>query len=156
MGDYSDWVRRGRNFREGREPEYFEDTHDSSGNYVEPQNDEDMPKYSSRGGERPAQQRSPLPDKSQYIAPRFYQNVVVQEPRNVSDVQDLIDYLRRREPAIINLNNNEDRAMAQRILDYLSGAEYALGGTVHEIAENIYILAPEGVEITVPYEPYEI
>ena len=154
MSDYGDWLRRGRNYREGKEPEFFEDTHDVDDVFTEPKSEESKPIYSSRSGDKPTP-ASPLPDKTQYIAPRFYQNVVVQDPRTITDVQNLIDYLRRREPAIINLNNLEDRVMAQRILDYLSGAEYALGGTVHAIAEDIFILAPEGVEITIPYEPYE-
>ncbi|MCI8612974.1 MAG: cell division protein SepF [Clostridia bacterium] len=153
MGQYDDWLRKGRNFREGEEPEYFEDAHDNEGRYLKPEERMSQPRYSSRpDGKTFSSQAAPLPDTKQYIAPRFYQNVVVYEPRTPEDVQILIDYLRRREPAIINLDNLEDEVVAQRILDYLSGAEYALGGSVHPIAGNIFLLTPEGVEITVPYD----
>ncbi len=148
MGQYDDFLRRGKNYRDGQEPEYFEDSHDTDGRYVEP--DEQI-KYSSRPGDKLTFAKpSPLPNKNQYISPRLYQNVVVYEPRTPEDVQILIDYLRRREPAIVNLDNLEDEVIAQRILDYLSGAEYALGGSIHPIAGNIFLLTPEGVEITVP------
>lgn len=222
MDRYDDWLRNGRNYRDGEEPEFFEDTHDESGRYVAPdmrrpapetgrrvapegrrsfqsgdgfsreseprrgfsqepdsrrsyerdyarepesgrgyaQNgdvrrgeNDTQPHYTTRNGEKSVYQGpSPLPDKSGYIAPRFYQNVVVYEPRMPEDVQMLIDYLKRREPAIINLNDLEDVVVAQRILDFLSGAEYALGGSVHLIADNIFLFTPEGVEITVPYD----
>ena len=51
----------------------------------------------------------------------------------------------------VNLDNVEPAA-AQRILDFVSGAIYALSGSVHRIAGNIFLLSPEGVGITVPYE----
>ena len=75
-----------------------------------------------------------------------YSNVVVYEPRTPEEVQTLIDYLTRREPAIINLDNI-DVEISQRVLDFVSGAIYALGGTVHRVSGNIFLLSPEGVEI---------
>ncbi len=107
---------------------YFEDTHGSGGD----------------GSFLP-------PSSKDKIVPREYQNVLVYEPKVYSDVQTLIDYLKRKEPAIINLNGLED-ARAQRILDFTSGAIYALNGSVLRIAGNIFLLSPEGVGVTVPHE----
>lgn len=87
------------------------------------------------------------------MPPRLYQNVVVYSPTTPEDVQTLIDYLKRREPAVVNLDGVGDPTIAQRILDFISGAIYALNGSVHRISSNIFLLSPEGVEITVPYEP---
>ena len=85
------------------------------------------------------------------MATPYFPNVVVYEPRSPEDVQLLIDYLKQREPAVVNLDNVEPSA-AQRILDFVSGATYALSGSVHRISGNIFLLSPEGVGITVPYE----
>lgn len=89
----------------------------------------------------------PLPDQSQYISPRMYQNIVMYKPRTTADVEKLIGYLRRLEPAIIDLNPMADSPDAQRILDFTSGATFALNGRIIEITENIYMVVPEGVDV---------
>lgn len=91
------------------------------------------------------------PSSKQKVAPRDYQNVLVYEPTNYNDVQTLIDYLKRKEPAIINLDGVEP-ATAQRVLDFTSGAIYALNGSVLRISGNIFLLSPEGVGVTIPHE----
>jgi len=53
-------------------------------------------------------------------------------------------------------------AVAQRILDFISGAVYALGGDVKKVARNIFVVAPYNVSIatnaeqkpTYAYEEY--
>lgn len=155
MGQFSDWLRRGKNYREGEEVEYYEDTHDDKGGYVDSQRRSaaGAPLYSENVA--PRQGGMPLPNSKQFVSPRLYQNVVVYEPRTPEDVQTLIDFLKRREPAIVNLDSVTDTVIAQRILDFTSGAIYALNGSVHRISSNIFLLSPEGVEITVPYEPQQ-
>ncbi len=137
MGNWNDWLngRSPRNFdpKKDKQPEFYEDTH-VNGVYA----------GSGAGG-------SELPGPLQNVVPRQYQNVVVYDPKTPEDVQRLIDYLKRREPAVINLDATEPD-VAQRILDFVSGAIYALSGSVHRIASNIFLLSPEGVEITIPYE----
>lgn len=144
---FGDWQRGGRNFEgDGDDMEYYEDTHNERGEYV---GKGEMPQYSTTQSMNAQAMR--MPKASDYISPRNYQNVVVYEPRTPEDVQTLIDYLKRREPAIINLDKTPPET-AQRILDFASGAIYALNGSVHRISGNIFLLSPEGVEITVPYE----
>ena len=77
------------------------------------------------------------------------QNVVLYSPKSFEDVQTLIDYLKRHEPAVVDLAGVAD-ASAQRILDFLSGAIYALSGSIHRISGSIFLLTPSGVNITVP------
>jgi len=81
--------------------------------------------------------------------PRSYSSVIVYQPQTAEDVQTLIDFLKRKEPAIVNLDGATE-AFAQRILDFVSGAVYALSGSVHRISGNIFLLTPEGVEINIP------
>ena len=164
MGKVDDFFRGGRRRRERNDYEFYEDTHNENGEYTGTKQDptfgfsfSQTPTMQNRQQQQGQQQAQPqgetvLPNRSDYISPRQYQNVVVYEPKSPDDVQMLIDYLKRREPAIINLDN-VDPPTAQRILDFTSGAIYALSGSVHRIAGNIFLLSPEGVEITVPYVP---
>ena len=118
----------------------------------ERRNLEDYPFYEDVHEAQPVIDDSMLPpDSSQKIVPREYQNVLVYEPTNYNDVQTLIDYLKRKQPAIINLDG-VDAAVAQRVLDFTSGAMYALNGSVLRISGNIFLLSPEGVGVTIPHD----
>lgn len=75
------------------------------------------------------------------------QNVVLFSPKSYSDVQTLIDHLRKREPAIVDFAGVGDDS-GQRILDFLSGAIYALGGSMQRISEAIFLLTPSGITIS--------
>lgn len=99
----------------------------------------------------PPRQAAP-PPKVQPVTPAIdFKNVLVYEPSSYDDVEKLIDYLKSKQPAIINLDNASPDT-AQRVLDFMSGAIYALNGSVVRISGNIFLLSPEGVGITFPQE----
>lgn len=103
-----------------------------------------------RIGEREAVRNHPpsQPDREEHIGTN---NVVVSYPRTYTDVQRLIDSLRSKQAAIVDIAKIDPRD-AQRILDFLSGAIYALGGSQQRIATSIYLLTPGGISIKIPYE----
>lgn len=148
-----------RRSADNNEVEYYEDTHNEKGEYIGKNKIYEEVSVDSAGNSmlpptfntQPTHTFKTLPNKGQPLVSPTYQNVVVYEPRTPEDVQILIDYLKRKEPAIINLDNVEVD-VAQRVLDFVSGAIYALNGSVHRVAGNIFLMSPEGVEITVPYE----
>lgn len=72
--------------------------------------------------------------------------LVVIEPKNFDECPKLVDSLKGRRPVIINLENIETET-AKKIFDFLSGATYALNGGVQKVASNIFIFAPESVDI---------
>jgi len=76
-------------------------------------------------------------------------NVVFYYPKSYSEVQRLIDFLKQGESVMLNLDNvTEDEA--QRMLDFASGAVYALNGSVQRVSGNIFLLTPEGLNIMMP------
>lgn len=75
------------------------------------------------------------------------QTVVVIEPKSFDECPKLVDGLKGRRPVILNLENVETET-ARKIFDFLSGAAYALNGTVKKIANNIFIFAPENISIS--------
>lgn len=60
---------------------------------------------------------------------------------------EVATYIKNRKPIIVNMKNLTPGEV-QRAVDYLTGACYALNGTVECITEQIYIFAPESINIT--------
>lgn len=72
--------------------------------------------------------------------------VILCEPRNYEDTQEIADHLRSRRPCIVNLQRvRQDQAL--RIVDFLSGTVYALSGSISKVGPNIFVCTPESVEI---------
>ena len=72
--------------------------------------------------------------------------LVLIEPKSFDECPKLVDYLKGRRPVIINLEKLETE-VARKIFDFMSGATYALEGNVQKVANNIFIFAPENVDI---------
>jgi cell division inhibitor SepF len=73
--------------------------------------------------------------------------MVVIEPKSFDECPKLVDNLKAKKPVIINLEKIESDS-ARKIFDFLSGATYALNGNVQKVANNIFIFAPENVDVT--------
>ncbi|MGI6731395.1 MAG: cell division protein SepF [Anaerovoracaceae bacterium] len=73
--------------------------------------------------------------------------MVVIEPKSFDDCPKLVDSLKSRKPIIINLEKI-DTDTARKIFDFLSGATYAINGNVQKVANNIFIFAPENVDVS--------
>jgi len=72
--------------------------------------------------------------------------LVLIEPKSFEECPKLVDCLKGRKPVIINLEKLETE-VARKIFDFMSGATYALAGNVQKVANNIFIFAPENVDI---------
>ena len=72
--------------------------------------------------------------------------MVVIEPRSLEECRKLVDNLRTRKPVIINLERVETD-LARKMFDFLGGATYALNGNVQRVTQNIFIFAPNNVNI---------
>jgi len=77
--------------------------------------------------------------------------LVVIEPKAFDECPRLVDNLKSKKPVIINLEKLESDT-ARKIFDFLSGATYALNGNVQKIANNIFVFAPENVDISANVE----
>ncbi len=73
--------------------------------------------------------------------------LVVLGPKSYEDVQPIVDHLRARRPVVVNLEGAEQRVRI-RILDFLSGAVYALGGRNQRVSDLIFLLAPPNVDVS--------
>lgn len=60
---------------------------------------------------------------------------------------EISNYIKARKPIVVNMQQL-DKMEVQRAVDYLTGACYALNGTVEKVADNIFIFAPEHISVS--------
>ena len=73
--------------------------------------------------------------------------VVVMEPNNFEEAQNIADQLKNRRPVIVNLENAE-KVLAKRIVDFISGTTYALNGNMQKVGNGIFLFVPNNVDIS--------
>ncbi len=73
--------------------------------------------------------------------------VYVIKPTDLSDAQSIADFLKSGMTIVINMEGME-LSLAQRIIDIVFGAVYAINGTINPISNNIFIAAPDSIEVT--------
>lgn len=59
---------------------------------------------------------------------------------------EICGYIKNRKPIIVNMEKLAPHEM-QRAVDFLTGACCALNGTVEKVTDNIFIFAPEHVNV---------
>ncbi len=72
--------------------------------------------------------------------------MILLEPRAYSESQQIADHLKNRNSVVVNLKRVTS-AQAKRIIDFLSGCVYAIGGTMQKIGVGIYLCTPKNVNI---------
>ena len=72
--------------------------------------------------------------------------MIVYHPVSYEDTQNIIDNLKSRKPVIVNMEEL-DLECAQRILDFIAGAIYALNGTIYKISHGIFVVAPTNYDV---------
>jgi len=73
--------------------------------------------------------------------------MIVAQPNTFDDAQDICDHLKSKKPVVINLEGIE-KADAQRIIDFLSGAIYSLDGSIQKVSCDIFVIAPNNVDVS--------
>lgn len=137
---------------EDDEDEYYEDD-----DYMEPSRpSRERDSYSSGYGQRDMDYSAPAPKKSagNRNNPQVYSintnvqmQVVIIKPECYEDAQEICDQIKTKRPVVVNLEKVE-YPIAQRIMDFLSGTCYSLEGSIQRVANNIFIIAPENVDIS--------
>lgn len=68
------------------------------------------------------------------------------EPRAYSESQQIADYLKQRSAVVVNLKRvTPDQA--KRIVDFLSGTIYAIGGELQKLGGGIFLCTPNNVKV---------
>lgn len=73
--------------------------------------------------------------------------VCVIKPKQFDESTEIVDALLDNCTVILNLEGL-DINLAQHIIDFTSGASYSINGSIRKVSSYIFILTPEGVDIT--------
>ena len=74
------------------------------------------------------------------------QEVVLFHAKAFDDAAKAADELRKRKAVILNMEN-VDKALTRRVVDFLSGAVYALDGSVKKVAQSTYLFCPHNMDV---------
>ena len=74
------------------------------------------------------------------------QEVVLFHAKAFDDAARAADELRSRRAIILNMEN-VDKALTRRVVDFLSGCDYALDGQVKKVAQSTYLFCPHSMDI---------
>lgn len=73
--------------------------------------------------------------------------VTITKPVDYEEATEICDALKNRRIVVVNTTMLELK-IAQRLLDFISGSCYALGGELQQIEKGVYLLSPSNVEVT--------
>lgn len=68
------------------------------------------------------------------------------EPRAYSESQQIADYLKNRSAVVVNLKRVTPD-VAKRIVDFLYGCIYAIGGDLQKLGGGIFLCTPNNVNV---------
>ena len=72
--------------------------------------------------------------------------MILLEPRAYSESQQIADHLKSRNTVVVNLKRvTSDQA--KRLIDFLTGCIYAIGGSLQKLGNGIYLCTPNNVNV---------
>ena len=78
--------------------------------------------------------------------PKAGSKMVLVEPRAYSESQTIADHLKGRNSVVVNLKRVTND-QAKRIIDFLSGTLYAIGGDMQKLGNGIYLCTPKNINV---------
>ena len=124
-------------FRRGKKDSYDDDYDDEDYDYEPP-----AKSRSSRSNNKVTPMRQPS-RRSNGVS----MEVCVIRPNSVEDAREITETLLNGRTVILNLEGM-DLEIAQRIIDFTSGAAYAISGNLQKISNYIFLVTPTNVDIS--------
>lgn len=72
--------------------------------------------------------------------------VIVVKPVSFDDAQQVADYVKNYKSVVVNFENT-DTVVGKRIVDFMLGTAYALGGKFIRVGKNVFMCSPSNVSI---------
>ena len=73
--------------------------------------------------------------------------LILLEPRAFSESQQIADHLKNRHTVVVNLKR-VTADQAKRIMDFLSGTIYAIGGNLQKVGGGIFLCTPKNMSVS--------
>ncbi len=72
--------------------------------------------------------------------------VDISTPKDFDDIEKLIDSMKKGNGLVIDISKADEK-IAQRMIDFLVGAVYALDGKIESLTATMYLMTPKGIDI---------
>lgn len=69
------------------------------------------------------------------------------QPLRFSDVQEIGDRFKEKQVVLVDLDS-ASKELARRVIDFCSGATYALDGKIEKLSEDLLLLSPANIELS--------
>ncbi|MBQ2325763.1 MAG: cell division protein SepF [Clostridia bacterium] len=69
------------------------------------------------------------------------------KPEKFDDVTSIAQHLLQRRTVVLNLESTNKETI-RRIIDFLSGVAFAIGGNLNRVANSTYVITPKNVELS--------
>ena len=73
--------------------------------------------------------------------------VHIVSPARFADAVEIANRLMSNQPVIVNMQT-ADRDLQRRMIDFCSGATYALSGGMERVADEVFLLTPSNVKVS--------
>ncbi len=112
--------------------EYVDDSE-----YTEEEYEDEAPVRETRTASRPAGSASSNASLEMKII----------KPERYEDVTGIAQHLLHRRTVVLNLESTNKETI-RRIIDFLSGVAFAIGGNLNRVANSTYVITPKNVELS--------
>lgn len=72
--------------------------------------------------------------------------LIISNPETFEEAAEIADNLRQKRAVLMNIEN-APREVQRRLIDFLSGVAYALGGKIKRVSAQAYILTPTNIDL---------
>ena len=73
--------------------------------------------------------------------------VIKPEKYDSTTAQKVADHLLSRRTVVLNLEAT-NKESARRLIDFLSGVAYSIGGYIQRVANNTFVIVPSNVDVS--------
>ena len=108
--------------------------------------EQELETIARREEKRRERERRPQSKVVEFPSASSQSKIIIYRPVSYEDTMSIIGNLKSRKPIILNMENI-DIDVAQRILDFMSGACSAMGGDIRKISAKIFAVVPADYEI---------
>lgn len=84
---------------------------------------------------------------SKVVSMRKNMEVTLIKPTSIEDAREICDFLLAGKTVVLNMEGIHTE-IAQRIIDFTSGATYSMNGNLQKISNYIFIATPDSVELS--------
>ena len=78
--------------------------------------------------------------------------IKVVRPVRYDEVQQIADHLLANRTVVLNLEGT-NKENARRMIDFLSGIAYSIGGNLRKVSNNTFVITPSNVNVTSEAQP---